>query len=90
MIEERRRKKIKFTAGGVIINGKERGYRLLKKYYRQYIGRFYGETRLRKENMITNGENEVDGLQIMKKHQKCMNSIGRAKKTVLMGGMKHR
>lgn len=38
-LEEKRLARIKYTTTGVIINGKEVGYRAYKKYYKQFLNR---------------------------------------------------
>ena len=53
-IEKKRLKKIKYTPIGPIINGKQVGFRHLKQYYKQYLGRDYPETKIH-QNAIENG-----------------------------------
>ena len=38
-LEEKRLERINYTPTGVLINGKEVGYRQYKNYYKQYLGR---------------------------------------------------
>lgn len=52
--------RIKFTALGPIINGKQHGYRYLKKYYKQYLGRIIPINPYREGRCIENSDIGVE------------------------------
>lgn len=56
-IERRRMAKIKYTATGAIINGKEVGYRHLKAYYKQYLGRVMENPRAKYQPALEGPQN---------------------------------
>lgn len=67
-------KRIKYTALGPIINGRQVGFRYLKRYYKQYLGRIIPVNPYRANHCIENGENNVT--QLAKAHKPIVfNSI---------------
>ena len=51
-LEERRQERISYTATGVMVNGREVGYRQYKNYYKQYLGREMEDTKAKYQPAI--------------------------------------